>query len=125
MAYATTSDLADYQGKKDFGTGERRAQVALNTAGRIVEGIAPIPEDATKRPDYEERCVDAELQIADWLVTTKGFLSSVSAPAGLGGKSYANDPAVLNMVVEAMGPHATANKPKRAAAIVSRRLHRG
>lgn len=125
MPYASVDDLAEYQGKKDFGANERRAQVALNTAGRIVEGVAPVPEDAMKLADYEGRAVDAELQIADWLVTTKGFLSSTSAPAGLGGKSYANDPAVLSMVSDAMGQYATANKPKKPAAIVSRMVRRG
>lgn len=125
MPYATVDDLAEYQGLTDFGLRERRAEVALNTAGRVVSGIAPVPTDPLLLPDYKARATDAELQIADWLVTTRGFLSSVSAPAGLGSKSYSSDPVVLKMVKDTMGPFADSGSRLRPATIVSPSALRG
>ena len=127
MPYASVDDLAEYMGLTGFGNREARAESMLEIASDEVKSSAPVPTDPLVVPDYQRRAANAEKMVAEYFLTTGGFRTSESKGLGAlsSGSGFADMDRVRKIIVGAMGPHATVNKPKKPAAIVSRMVRRG
>lgn len=89
---------------RTFYAGEDASGVALtvpmNNAARLVQRFAPAPDPVTA--DYEERAVDAELEIGRYLSNSLGgSLSSLGSSEGT--LSFTNLTAVMSIVSGVMG----------------------
>lgn len=107
MPYATVDDLAEYLGDNDLGLRERRAEVALATAGGMVAVASSVPAEPAFLADYKAAALNAELMAAEYLFETKGYKSSTSKGVDVLSKSdsYRDASALEGMLAGALGSY--------------------
>lgn len=97
--YAIPSAAREFYGLAEDAGGPTFT-VPYNNAARLVAHYAPPPDPVTT--DYEDRAVDAELEVGRYLFNSLGgSLSSLTSPEG--GLSFTNLAAVMGIIAGTMG----------------------
>lgn len=93
MPYATVTEARDRAQRDDD---------LLNLAADIVQHIAPAPDP--EPAEYGPRAARAERAIFRYLDQTDGGVLASKNLTGAGSRTYAQDPAIIRIVTQAMQP---------------------
>ena len=104
---ATPQDLKDFHEPASGATNIKLATI-LDTARWEIEEFAPAPDttDAAVLLDYDDRLINAQLNIGAYLFDTGGYRSNTGSLGKLGSKSFdVQGRGVYQGAIKTMGPH--------------------